>query len=174
MRRVLLMSCRSTTSKPSLVIPASPRTKLKTPTSPATGAIKRAPVKSKRKRVKARQSGVFKRFTVYIIDFFKEKFVWAKKKPVPVSVDAEHDKRIVENYVFDEVLGIYVSHAEYERRARFNKDDYKPNKEEIRRFPSRSVKSAQTDTDLDYIPTLPTERFAPLHKLKPHIIYKNR
>jgi len=109
-RRVLLMSCRSTTSKPSLVIPASPRTKLKTPTSPATGAIKRAPVKSKRKRVKARQSGVFKRFTVYIIDFFKEKFVWAKKKPVPVSVDAEHDKRIVENYVFDEVLGIYVSH----------------------------------------------------------------
>lgn len=124
--------------KPSLVIPTSPRTKLKTPTSPATGTIKRAPVKSKRKQVKPRQSGVFKRFTVYIIDFFKEKFVWAKKKPATVSGDVEHDKRIAENYVFDEVLGIYVPRTEHEKRVRFNSDTYSPKPDEIMRFPSRT------------------------------------
>lgn len=133
--------------KPSLVIPTSPRTKLKTPTSPATGVIKRAPVKSKRKQVKPRQSGVFKRFTAYIIDFFKEKFVWAKKKSVAVSADAEHDRRIAENYVFDEVLGIYVPRAEHEKRTRFNSDDYKPTKGEITRFPSSSSNKQQPEKE---------------------------
>ncbi|EOL8853149.1 MULTISPECIES: MobQ family relaxase [Klebsiella] len=137
--------------KPSLVIPTSPRTKLKAPTSPATGVIKRAPVKSKRKQVKPRQSGVFKRFTVYIIDFFKEKFVWAKKKSVAVSADAEHDKRIAENYVFDEVLGIYVPRTEHEKRVRFNSDTYSPTPAEIRRFPSRTKEEQRkAGNDLGY------------------------
>lgn len=144
--------------KPSLVLPTSPRTKLKTPTSSTAGAVKRAPFKSKRKQVKPRQSGMFERFTVYIIDFFREKFIWAKKKPVPVSVDAEHDKRIAENYVFDEVQGIYVPRAEYERCARFNSDDYKPTKEESRRFPSRPEKGkTDADNSVTFTPSMPQE-----------------
>lgn len=113
------------------------RNKLKTPSSVKTGAIKRTPVKSKRKQVKPRQEGIFKRFKALVVDFFKEKFIWAKKKPVVVRNDTEHDKRIAENYVFDEVQGIYVPRAEYERRVRFNADDYKPTKDEITRFPRR-------------------------------------
>lgn len=144
--------------KPSLVIPASPRSKLKTPSPSTAGAVKRAPVKSKRKQVKPRQSGIFKRFTLLIVDFFKEKFVWTKRKPAPVSTDAEHDKRIAENYMFDEVLGIYVSRAEYERRARFNSDNYSPTPDEIRRLPSRPFKPAQPDSELDYIQTLTADR----------------
>lgn len=161
------MSCRCTTSKPSLVIPGSPRTKLKTPTSSTAGAVKHAPVESNRKQVKPRQSGVFKRFTVYIIDFFKKKFVWAKKKSVVVSADAEHDKRIAENYVFDKVLGIYVSRAEYERRPRFNSDSYSPIPDEIRRFPSRPKPSTQHEVDRDYVPKIPINEKLSGPKLKP-------
>ncbi|MBX4771488.1 MobQ family relaxase [Klebsiella oxytoca] len=145
--------------KPALVIPESPLTKLKTPSSPTTGAIKRAPVKSKRKQVKPRQSGIFKRFTAYIVDFFKEKFIWARRKPSPVSADAEHDKHIAENYVFDEVLGVYVPRSEHERRARFNRDDKQqrtefydngPTPNEITRFPSRlKQKHAHIDERID-------------------------
>ncbi|EKS7812712.1 MobQ family relaxase [Edwardsiella piscicida] len=141
--------------KPSLVVPVPhTRTKLKTSSSSTTRAIKRAPVKSKRKQVKPRQDGIFKRFTLFVVEYIREKFVWAKRKPIPVSVDAEHDKRTAENYVFDEVLGIYVPRAEHERRVRFNSDDYKPTKEEIRRFPSRPVKPVQPDSNLNYTPTL--------------------
>ncbi|MFP9230871.1 MobQ family relaxase [Pectobacterium cacticida] len=144
-------SASSTGQKPVLVAPA-PHTRTKLKTSPTARAVKRAPVKSKRKQVKPRQSNVFKRFTLLVVEYIKEKFVWAKKKPV--APDVEHDKRIAENYVFDEVLGIYVPRAEHERRARFNSDTYSPTKEEIRRFPSRPAKPAQLDSDLDYIPTL--------------------
>lgn len=134
--------------KPVLVAPAPhTRTTLKTPSSSTARALKRAPVKVKRKKVEPRQSGVFKRFTLLVVDYIREKFVWAKKKPVPVSVDAEHDKRIAENYVFDEVQGIYVARAEYERRARFNSDTYSPTKDEIRRFPSRP-KHDQTERNI--------------------------
>ena len=105
--------------------------------------VKSASVKSKRKQVKPRQDGVFRRFTLLVVEYIKEKFVWAKKKPV--ASDAEHDKRIAENYVFDEVLGIYVSRAEYDKRARFNSDTYSPTKDEIRRFPSRQSKQVQFD-----------------------------
>ncbi|PWC22814.1 conjugal transfer protein [Brenneria roseae subsp. roseae] len=142
--------------KPVLVAPAPhTRTKLKTSSSSTAKATKRAPVKSKRKQVKPRQTSLFKRFTLLVVEYIKEKFVWARKKPAPVSIDADHDKRIAENYVFDEVLGIYVARAEYERRAKFNNDTYSPTKEEIRRFPSRPLREL-TDSDLDYIPTLST------------------
>ncbi|HBT3809683.1 TPA: MobA/MobL family protein [Klebsiella pneumoniae] len=134
--------------KPVLVAPAPhTRTTLKTPSYSTARALKRAPVKVKRKKVEPRQSGVFKRFTLLVVDYIREKFVWAKKKPAPVSVDAEHDKRIAENYVFDEVQGIYVPRAEHERRARFNSDTYSPTKDEIRRFPNRP-KHDQTERNI--------------------------
>ncbi|MBN3066260.1 molybdopterin-guanine dinucleotide biosynthesis protein MobA, partial [Pectobacterium aquaticum] len=168
-------SSSSEGQKPVLVAPAPhTRTKLKTSPSPTARAVKRAPVKSKRKQVKPRQSNVFKRFTLLVVDYLREKFIWAKKKPAPVSVDAEHDKRIAENYVFDEVQGIYVPRAEYERRARFNSDTYSPTPDEIKRFPSRPIKPAQLDSDLDYIPALAADRKPPIPKLKPHNAYKDR
>ncbi|UGA52607.1 MobQ family relaxase [Dickeya fangzhongdai] len=147
----------SDSQKPVLVAPAPhTRTKLKTLSSLTAKAPKRAPVKSKRKQVKPRQDGIFKRFTLLVADYIREKFIWAKKKPAPVSVDAEHDKRIAENYVFDEVQGIYVSRAEHERRARFNKDDYKPTSDEIKRFPSRPKEEQhKADNGLDYTPAPP-------------------
>ncbi|WP_323641094.1 MobQ family relaxase [Pectobacterium polonicum] len=159
-------SSSSENQKPVLVAPTPhTRTKLKKPSSPTTRAIKRAPVKSKRKQVKPRQSNVFKRFTLLVVEYIREKFVWAKKKPVASDVD--HDKRIAENYVFDEVQGIYMSRTEYERRARFNSDTYSPTKDEIRRFPSRPVKPAQSDSELDYIPTLSGDKKPSVPQLKP-------
>ncbi|WP_350312647.1 MobA/MobL family protein [Dickeya fangzhongdai] len=162
-------SSSSEDQKPVLVAPAPhTRTKLKTPSSSTARAVKRVPVKSKRKQVKPRQSGVFKRFTLLVVEYIREKFIWAIKKPAPVSVEADHDKRIAENYVFDEVQGIYIPRAEYERRARFNSDTYSPTPDEIRRFPSRPVKSVQPDDDLDYIPTLSSGKKPLLPKLRPH------
>lgn len=164
--------------KPVLVAPAPhTRTKLKTPFSAKTRADKRAPVKSKKKQIEPRQDGIFKRFTLLVVDFFKEKFVWAKKKPAPVSVDAEHDKRIAENYVFDEVQGIYVSRSEHEKRLRFNSDTYRPTKDEIRRFPSRPKEEQhKADDDLDYTPAPPpvSGRSRNHPSLKPPGFNKNR
>lgn len=155
-------SSSSEEQQPVLVAPA-PHTRTKS--SSTARAVKRDPVKSKRKQVKPRQSNVFKRFTLLVVEYIREKFVWAKKKPVAPDVD--HDKRIAENYVFDEVQGIYVPRAEHERRVKFNSDDYKPTKEEIRRFPSRQLKPEQPDSALDYIPTLSGDRKPPTPQLKP-------
>ncbi|MFD3227984.1 MobQ family relaxase [Rahnella aceris] len=158
-------SASSEEQQPVLVSPApNTRTKLKNSSSSTARAIKRAPVKSKRKQVKPRLDGVFKRFTLLVVEYIKEKFIWAKKKPV--APDVEHDKRIAENYVFDEVQGIYVPRDEYERRARFNSDDYKPTGEEIRRFPRRPHPK-QTNSDLGYLPTLSSDRKLSTHKLRP-------
>ncbi|MBA5600985.1 MobA/MobL family protein [Pectobacterium aroidearum] len=169
-------SSSSEGQKPVLVAPAPhTRTKLKTSPSPTARAVKRAPVKSKRKQVKPRQDGIFKRFTLLVVEYIREKFVWAKKKPV--TPDFEHDKRIAENYVFDEVLGIYVPRAEHERRARFNSSDYKPTQDEIRRFPSRPKdEQRKADTDLDYTPApLPVSGRSRNHpSLKPSEFNKHR
>lgn len=148
-------SASSTDQKPVLVAPTPhTRTKLKTSSSSTPGAVKHAPVKSKRKQVQPQKESIFKRFTLLVAEFFKERFIWAKKKPAPVSVDAEHDKRIAENYVFDEIQGIYISRSEHEKRLRLNSDIYKPTKDEIRRFPSRPKEEQhKTDSDLDYAPT---------------------
>ncbi|MEF9674625.1 MobQ family relaxase [Pectobacterium aroidearum] len=171
-------SASSEDQKPVLVAPTPhTRTKLKTPSSPTARAIKRAPVKTKRKQVKPHQSNVFKRFTLLVMEYIKEKFVWAKKKPVPVSTDVEHDKRMAENYVFDEVQGIYVSRVEHERRARLNADDYKPTKAEIRRFPSRPKEEQhKADNGLDYTPAPPpvSERSRSHPSLKPTPFSKNK
>ncbi|MBA8328650.1 MobA/MobL family protein [Citrobacter freundii] len=154
--------------KPVLVAPLPhTRATVKIPSSSTARALKRAPVKVKRKKVEPRQSGVFKRFTLLVVDYIRDKLFWVRKKPSPVSVDAEHDKRIAENYVFDEVQGIYVPHVEYERRARFNKDDYKPTKEEIRRFPSRpKIVQPEHNYIMDHNPTMPSQKDNIL-KLKP-------
>lgn len=98
----------------------------------------RAARNAKRKQTTPHQSNLFKRFTALVIDFFKEKFIWGKR--LIDTTDLEHDKRIGENYVFDEVAGVYVSRSEHEQRARFNSDDYKPISEEVTRFPSRPKK----------------------------------
>ncbi|MEE3663222.1 MobQ family relaxase [Brenneria sp. g21c3] len=149
-------SASSEDQKPVLVAPAPhTRTKLKTPLSSTASMVKRAPVK----KVRPRQDGIFKRFTLLVVEYIKEKFVWAKKKPAPVSVDADHDKRIAENYVFDEVKGIYVPRIEYERRARFNSDTYSPTPNEVRRFPSR-LKQEKPEADKNQIlaPSIPREQ----------------
>ncbi|EEC0294844.1 conjugal transfer protein [Salmonella enterica subsp. enterica] len=107
--------------KSSVLVAPDPNksTKLKIPSSRKTGAINRVPM-SNRKQVKQRQNGLFKRFTLLVVSFFKEKFIWAKRKPD--NIDADHDKRIAENYVFDEVLGVSVLRSEFEKRAKFNND----------------------------------------------------
>ncbi|EDU8193019.1 conjugal transfer protein [Salmonella enterica subsp. diarizonae] len=151
-----------------LVAPAPhTRTKLKTPSPSAARAVKRAPVKSKKKQAKPRQTGLFKRFTLLVVEYIREKFVWAKKKPVPVSIDAEHDKRTAEHYVFDEVQGIYVPRAEFEKRARFNSDNYKPTSDEIRRFPTCPQREQPiTDSIMDLKPSIPTDQMRKRSSLK--------
>ncbi|CAG74563.1 probable plasmid-related protein [Pectobacterium atrosepticum SCRI1043] len=137
---------------PVLVAPEPNKsTKLKTSSSKKTRAMNRAPMHS-RKQVKPHQNGLFKRLTTYMVCLFKEKFIWSKKKPIPV--DAEHDKRIADNYVFDEIQGIYVSRAEYERRARFNNGTYSPAPDEVRRFPHRTKEEQhKVDDEPDYDPS---------------------
>lgn len=102
---------------PVLVAPAPhTRNKLKTASSLTTRAIKCTIVNSKKKLVKSRQDRIFKRFTILAVKYIKKKFVWAKKKPV--TSDIEHDMRIADKYVFDEVLSIYVPPDEFEKRVK--------------------------------------------------------
>ncbi|EOZ5067552.1 MobQ family relaxase [Enterobacter cloacae] len=134
---------------------------LKTSTSQNPNRASRsAPERVKRKQTTPRQDNIFKRFTTLVIDFFKEKFVWARSSRVkhdPVST--EHDKRITENFVFDEVLGHHVSRAEYEKQAKFNQDDYKPTTDEITRFPSRLKQDqAEHNQSENLTPSVPLEQ----------------
>lgn len=138
---------------------------LKTSTSQNPNRASRsAPDRARKHKTTPRQDNIFKRFTTLVIDFFKQKFVWAKTDKIKVDIiSEEHDKRIAENYVFDEVLGRHVSRNEYEQRAKFNNDEKqkqteicatKPAAGEIYRFPSRVKKSEQPSNTPDYIPTL--------------------
>lgn len=120
---------------PVLIVPEpNASTKLKTPSLQNTRAMNRAPIHI-RNQTKPHENGLFKRFTLLIVGFLKERFVWARRKTY--TNDADHDKRIAENYVFDEVLGLYSSLTEHERRVRLNSNGYKPMPDEITRFPSR-------------------------------------
>lgn len=126
--------------KPSVSISDSgPNTILQTSISQNPNRASRsAPERVKRKQAIPRQDNIFKRFTTLFIDFFKQKFVWAKTDKIKVDIiSEEHDKRIAENYVFDKVLNRYVPRNEYEKQAKFNQDGYKPIPDEISRFPSR-------------------------------------
>ncbi|EFM2449243.1 MobA/MobL family protein [Escherichia coli] len=142
--------------KPSVSISDSgTNTILKTSSSQKPNRASRsAPERVKRKQSTPRQDNIFKRFTALLVDFIRDKFIWAKSNKVKNNiVSAEHDKRVAENYIFDEVKGIYVSRAEYEKQAKFNQDDYKPTPDEIRRFPSRP-KNEQPESDhrMDLLP----------------------
>ncbi|EHC52776.1 MobA/MobL protein [Salmonella enterica subsp. enterica serovar Hvittingfoss str. A4-620] len=136
---------------PVLIVPEpTASTKLKPPSLQNTRAMNRAPM-SKRKQVKPRQNGMFKRFTLLVVEYIRERFVWARRKSD--TIDADHDKRIAENYVFDEVLGRHVSRVEYEKRAVFNSNGNKPIGNEMKRFPSRPTYE-QSDISDDVNPTL--------------------
>ena len=99
-----------------------------------------------------------------MVDFIRDKFIWAKTDKTKVDIiSEEHDKRIAENYIFDEVLGRHVSRNEYEQRDKFNNDEkqhqtetcvLKPTGKEISRFPSRVKKSEQHNNEPEYRPTL--------------------
>lgn len=120
-------------------------------------ASRSAPECVKRKQATPRQDNIFKRFTTLVIDFFKQKFVWAKANRAKIDlISEEHDKRIAENYVFDEVLGHHVPRTEYEKQAKFNQDDYKPTPGEISRFPSCPKNELpERDHSLDLTPAAP-------------------
>ncbi|EBQ2140207.1 MobA/MobL family protein [Salmonella enterica] len=145
---------------PVLIVPEpTASTKLKTPSLQNTRAMNRAPVRS-RKQTKPRQNSLFKRFTLLIVDFLKERFVWARRKSD--TIDADHDKRIAENYVYDEVLGIRVSRAEFEKRAKFNTGQKppqaefyvdRPNSGKTVRFPNRPKQEQKLiDRNMDITP----------------------
>ncbi|EAA8956217.1 conjugal transfer protein [Salmonella enterica] len=147
---------------PALVAPEPNKsTKLKTPSLQNTRAMNRAPT-SNRKQVKPRQNGIFRRFTLLVVGFFKEKFIWAKRKAD--TTDAEHDVRIAENYVFDEVMGVYVSRSEFEKRVGFNNDQKSPeadfcgnvsDNDKTVRFPSRPRKGENsTDSNIEVTPLM--------------------
>ncbi|HAW6528113.1 TPA: hypothetical protein JKC09_004590, partial [Salmonella enterica subsp. enterica serovar Enteritidis] len=162
---------------PVLIVPEpTASTKLKTPSIQNTRAKNRAPMRS-RKQTKPRQNGLFKRFTLLIVGYIREKFIWARRKPD--TTDADHDKRIAENYVYDEVLGINVPRSEFEKRAKFNNDQTSPeasiygnesDHDKTVRFPSRP-KDVQTEIDkyIDLIPSSPSEYSGKSHvsKLRP-------
>ncbi len=132
-------------------------------------ASRSSPKRVKRKQTAPRQDNIFKRFTTLVIEFFKQKFVWAKANKSQNDLISEaHDKRIAEKYVFDEVLGHPVTRAEYEKRAKFNQDDYKPAPDEISRFPSRPKNELpERDRSLDLTPFMPHSVKNNAPKLKP-------
>lgn len=132
---------------------------LKTSTSQNPNRASRsAPDRARKHKTTPRQDNIFKRFTALLVDFIRDKFIWAKTDKIKVDIiSEEHDKRIAENYVFDEVLGRHVLRPEYEKRAKFNQDDYKPTTDEITRFPSRpNHERVNADNNMDFIPTVST------------------
>lgn len=159
---------------PVLVAPEpSKSTKLKTPSSRNTRAKNRAPM-SNRKQVKPSHNGMFKRFTLLVVGFFKERFVWARRKPD--TTDADHDKRIAENYIYDEVLGVNIPRSVFERRAKFNSGQ-KPTQsgfsgsvsdnDETVRFPSRPKKEqSEIDKNMSLTPSILFEKARKMHSLK--------
>ncbi|EPS4685254.1 MobQ family relaxase [Salmonella enterica subsp. enterica] len=147
---------------PVLVAPdPNTSTKLKIPSLQNTRAMNRAPM-SNRKQVKPRQNGIFKRFTLLVVAYIRERFVWARRKPD--NIDADHDKHIAENYVFDEVMGVYVSRSEFEKRAKFNNDQKSPEAEfcgnvsdndKTVRFPSRlKQEKSMVDKSINLTPPI--------------------
>ncbi|ECI7827107.1 molybdopterin-guanine dinucleotide biosynthesis protein MobA [Salmonella enterica subsp. enterica] len=127
------------------------------PSKISNWASRSAPDRVNKKTAIPRQDNIFKRFTALLDDFIRDKFIWAKTDKTKVDIiSEEHDKRIAENYIFDEVLGHPVPRAEYEKRAKFNQDDYKPTPDEISRFPSRTKNGLpERDYGMDLTPPMP-------------------
>ncbi|HDS1113883.1 TPA: MobA/MobL family protein [Pluralibacter gergoviae] len=131
-------------------------------------ASRSAPDHVKRKQTIPRQDNIFKRFTALLVDFIRDKFIWAKANKIKADIiSEEHDKRIAQNYVYDEVLGYPVPLAEYEKQAKFNQDDYKPTPDKTSRFPSRpKYEIPERDHSLDLTPSTLSRKNNTL-KLKP-------
>lgn len=162
-----------------IVSDADNKTILKTsPSKISNRASRSAPDRVNRKTATPHQDNIFKRFTALLVDFIRDKFIWAKTDKTKIDIiSEEHDKRIAENYVFDEVQGIYVPRAEHERKARFNSDTYSPTKDEIRRFPSRPKQEQhKSDNNQDYTltPPLVSVKDKKHPSLKPPGLNKNR
>lgn len=157
--------------KPSVSISDSgTNTILKTFSSQKPNRVsRRAPERIKRKQTTPRQDNIFKRFTALLVDFIRDKFIWAKTDKAKVDIiSEEHDKRIADNYVFDEVLGHRVSRVEYEKQAKFNHDDYKPTPDEISRFPSRqNNEQNNANRDMGLIPSIHENKKNNLLRLRP-------
>ncbi len=159
---------------PVLVVPKpNASTKLKTLSLQNTRAMNRAPMRS-RKQTKPRQNGLFNRFTLLIVDFLKERFVWARRKSD--TIDADHDKRIAENYVYDEVLGVNVLRSEFERRAKFNStqkssqtefDIGASDNDEFTRFPSGLRKKNTSQYAHNDAPLQTASKLTTTSKLRP-------
>ncbi|EAM8613895.1 molybdopterin-guanine dinucleotide biosynthesis protein MobA [Salmonella enterica] len=148
--------------KPSVSISDSGiNTILKTsPSKTSNRASKSTPDRKRRHKATPRQDNIFKRFTALLIDFIKDKFIWARSNRASIDpINEEHDKRIAENYVFDDVLGRHISRAEYEKKAKFNQDDYKPTPDEISRFPSRPKQDQEEhNQSANLTPSIPLEQ----------------
>lgn len=143
---------------------------LKTSTSQNPNRASRsAPDRARKHKTTPRQDNIFKRFTALLVDFIRDKFIWAKTDKIKVDIiSEEHDKRIAENYVFDEVLGRHISRTEYEKKAKFNQDDYKPTPDEIRRFPSRTKNGEpETTHDMDLTPSILENKKSNSPQLRP-------
>ncbi|EAA6073657.1 conjugal transfer protein [Salmonella enterica subsp. enterica] len=151
---------------PVLVAPEPNKsTKLKNPSLQSTKAMNRAPIHI-RKQTKPRQNGLFKHFTLLIVGFLKERFVWARRKTD--TTDADHDKRIAENYVFDEVLGIRVPRSKFEKRVKFNNGQKSSEAEfcgnasdndKTARFPSHPTQEQpNVDRNMDLTLSIPQEQ----------------
>lgn len=152
-----------------IVSDADNKTILKTSSSKISNrASRNAPDRVNRKTAIPRQDNIFKRFTALLVDFIRDKFIWAKTDKNKVDmISEEHDKRIAENYIFDEVLGRRVPRDEYEKQAKFNQDDYKPTQDEISRFPSRpKYEIPERDHSLAPTPSILSRKNNTL-KLKP-------
>ncbi|AXC68663.1 molybdopterin-guanine dinucleotide biosynthesis protein MobA [Salmonella enterica subsp. diarizonae serovar 59:z10:-] len=126
------------------------------PSKISNWASRSVPARVNMKKAIPRQDNIFKRFTALLVDFIRDKFIWAKTDKTKVDIiSEEHDKRIAENYIFDEVLGRRVPRDEYEKQAKFNQDDYKPTPDEITRFPNRPKKELpERDHSLDLTPSM--------------------
>lgn len=135
-------------------------------------ASKSAPYNRRKHKTTPRQDNIFKRFTLLVVDYIKEKFVWAINRNININIDRNinnnnvsieeaHDKRIAEKYIFDEVLCYPVLRAEFEKRAGYNSNVEKHHddsnainettKHDTDRFPSRLRKAkAKTKINNDF------------------------
>ncbi|MGC0966839.1 MobQ family relaxase [Pantoea agglomerans] len=138
-------------------------------------ASRSAPKRVLRKLTTLRQDNIFKHFTILLVDFIRDKFMWAKTNKTKADINSEeHDKRIAENYVFDEVLGYPVLRTKYEKLAKFNHDDYKPTQDDINRFPSRHLNDkAYADKNIDLTQSISYPSKKSTIQLRPPVYRRN-
>lgn len=164
---------------PVLVVPEpNTSTKLKTPSSRNARAKNRDPVKTKSRKVKPRQSGMFKRFTLLVIGYIRERDLYGPEgSPIllMLTMISVSQKTICLMWYW----GSMSSALSLKKRAKFNREgeqarpdahDCNSDYEEITRFPSRPLQ-AQSEPDQNQNiapPKSPEQRtHGYYHKLKP-------